>query len=40
MSKNIDCIIQTDNGFIEAKIDDQLAILRETILDVTGHAGD
>ncbi len=35
-----DCIIQTDNGFIEAKIDDQLAILRETILDVTGHAGD
>lgn len=35
-----DCVLLTDNGFIEAKIDEQLAILRETILEVTGHAGD
>lgn len=35
-----DCILINENGFIEARIDEQLAILKETILDVTDHAGD
>ncbi len=35
-----ECVVNCDNGFIEARISEQLEILKKSILDVTGHAGD
>lgn len=34
-----DCLVSTENGFIEAKINEQLALLRQGLLEVSGHAG-
>jgi len=33
-----ECVVVSENGFIESRISEQLAILKQTMLDVTGHA--
>lgn len=34
-----ECVVSCENGFIEAKIGEQLEALKQTLLEVKGHAG-
>jgi len=34
-----ECIVVSENGSVEARISEQLDILKQTLLEVTGHAG-
>lgn len=34
-----DCLIVTENGFVESRMDEQMVLLKQALLEVTGHAG-